>query len=259
MLEARNIGLTLGGRPALTDVDLSLSSGEITAFVGPNGAGKSSLLNCLAGSLRPDRGSAFLDGAPVLNIGAEELARRRAVLEQEPVSQAPFTVAELAELSTPIDVSPVDASRLRHNAIVAVGLSDLSDRSILTLSGGERHRAHMARALTQLAAGELTSGTPGWLLLDEPTSSLDPRHQLTILTAAKRATIAGSGVLIVSHDLTLAANMADRIALMRDGRVVAFGAPSEILTESVLEDVYETKMQINRLAQGDWAVGPCYS
>lgn len=257
MLEAREISLRLGGRPALSAASLSLRPGEVLALVGPNGAGKSTLLSCLSGALRPERGAALIDGAPVAALDPAALALRRAVLEQSPASAAAFAVTELVGLAIPIGIPPKEAAEIAADAVEALGLSALAERRLAALSGGERHRAHMARALAQLEAGRRL-GFGRWLLLDEPTASLDPRHQASVLRAARRAARAGAGVLAVLHDLTLAAHLADRIALLKNGRVLAVAPPAEALTPERLSEVYEMPMRVSAAAAGALTVTPLY-
>jgi len=142
--------------------------------------------------------------------------------------------------------------------MASVGLGHLAERPLDSLSGGERHRGHMARALAQHLAGrELGYGR--WLLLDEPTASLDLAHQAAVLRAARKAAAEGAGVLAVLHDLTLAAAMADRLALMRAGRIVALGSPPEVLTPDRLAAVYGLPVAVAPLPEGPLAVTPVYS
>ncbi|PWE33368.1 iron ABC transporter [Maritimibacter sp. 55A14] len=257
MLEARGISRRLGGAEVLCDVDLAVAPGEVLALAGPNGAGKSSLLACLSGALRPDAGCVRIDGVDPATLSASALARRRAVLEQTPAMAAGFPLEVLVGIAIPADLPPVQAARLVAESIAAMGLTRHRGRPIGQLSGGERHRAHMARALAQLAAGRCL-GSGRWLLLDEPTASLDPAHQGAVLRAARAAAHDGAGVLAVLHDLTLAAALADRVALMRLGRIVAAGPPDEVLAPDLLTRVYGLPMQVMRPRGGPLTVVPRY-
>lgn len=258
MLEARAVTIALAGRPVLQDVDLAIAPGEVLALAGPNGAGKSTLLAALSGARRPDRGAVLMDGAALGALTPAELALRRAVLEQHPSALDAFPLSGLVGLSIPIAVAPRAAAVLAQQAAAALGLSGLLDRPVGALSGGERHRAHMARALAQLWGGRAL-GQGRWLMLDEPTASLDPRHQGAVLRAARDAAASGAGVLVVLHDLTLAAQMADRVALMRDGRIVALGSPEEVLTPERLAAVYDIPMAVSAPAPGRLAITPLFS
>lgn len=257
MLEAQGITLRLGGTEVLRDVDLALAPGEVLALVGPNGAGKSSLLGCLSGAFAPHRGHVRIDGDDPARLSAAALARRRAVLEQTPDSAAAFPLEVLVGLAIPRAVPPAEAAALAADAMTTMGLAHLRRRPLDRLSGGERHRAHMARALAQLAAGR-GLGAGRWLLLDEPTASLDPAHQAAVLRAARGVAGEGAGVLAVLHDLTLAAALADRVALLRAGRIVATGRPGAVLTPKLLADVYGLPMSVLRVAGGPITITPDY-
>ncbi|MEM1346136.1 MAG: heme ABC transporter ATP-binding protein [Pseudomonadota bacterium] len=258
MLEAQGLSMRLGGRLVLEDVSLALSPGEVVAVIGPNGAGKSTLLGCLSGALRPADGSVTIDGDHPAALTPAALGQRRAVLEQTPEARAPFGLDELVGLAIPRAVSPKDADTIVARAIAALGLDALAKRAITELSGGERHRAHMARALAQLWAGRLL-GAGRWLLLDEPTASLDLAHQDAVLRAARQVAREGAGVLAVLHDLTLAAAVADRIALMERGRLVALGTPEAVLTPERLGAVYALPVAVSAPVPGALAVTPLFS
>ncbi len=237
MLEARNLRLALGGAEVLRGVDLAVAPGEVLALVGPNGSGKSSLLACLSGAIAPTGGEALMDGIPPRNLAPAALARRRAVLEQSPESAAAFTLEGLVALSIPPDVAPARSASIVEAALAATGLLTLRARPLHRVSGGERHRGHMARALAQHLAGRDT-GEGRWLMLDEPTASLDLVHQAAVLRAARDAARAGAGVLAVLHDLSLAAAMADRAAILVEGRIVAEGTPAEVFQPDRLRGIY---------------------
>lgn len=247
MFEARAVSVRLGTEDVLRSVDIAVGAGEVVAVCGPNGAGKSTLLATLAGDIRPWDGAVCLDGRPVQDMPAMELAARRAVLEQHPTLSAPFTIRELLSLSVPpqIPQDRLDALILRH--LEAVGLLGQIGRNCLTLSGGQRHRAHLARVLVQLDASDARQT---YLLLDEPTASLDLAHQIATLRIVRQTARDGSGILVVLHDLNLAAAYADRVVLMRDGRIVEVGAPDDVLTAARLSDLYGTAIRVER-GEGD--------
>ncbi|WP_193171739.1 heme ABC transporter ATP-binding protein [Nisaea nitritireducens] len=244
MLEAQGITVSFGKTTVLRDVSLRVRPGELVALCGPNGAGKSTLLAAMAGDFQPERGQVFIEGAIITGLPPAELARRRAVLEQSPSLSAGFSVGELLALSIPRDVPPEQADALIARKLHSVGLADRIGDNCQILSGGQRHRAHLARVLVQLAA----SDTPdtGYLMLDEPTSSLDIAHQITTMRIARRAAREGAGVLVVLHDLNLAAAFADRVALMHDGRMVADGPGAKIFTADRLSAIYETEIAVER-------------
>ena len=256
MLEARDVSLRRGGRAVLADVSVSLRPGEVVALCGPNGAGKSSLLSVLAGDLRPERGHVTLDGTPLGRFGADALARRRAVMEQSPTLAAPFPVADLVGLGLGTGaMSPAEAEAIVADAMRKAGIAALAQRPADQLSGGERARAHLARALAQLAAGRL-AGHGRYLLLDEPTASLDLAHQIAVMRAARAAASDGAGVLAVLHDLNLAAAFADKAVLLQAGGIVAIGAPETLFVPERLSAVYGAPITVLRSATGGLRIAP---
>jgi iron complex transport system ATP-binding protein len=241
---------------ALDGVSLTLRPGETVALCGPNGAGKSTLIAALAGDLAPDTGAVLIGGEPVRALGAKALARRRAVLEQAPEIAAPFAVAELVALGA--EVAPrrvADIGPLVAQAMAEAGVAHLAGRPADRLSGGERARAHLARALAQVAAGRLSGGGDA-LLLDEPTASLDLAHQIAVMRGARRAAAEGAAVLAALHDLTLAAAFADRVALLAEGRLVALGPPADVFDPARLSDVYAAPVAVTRGPGGALRVAP---
>lgn len=215
-----------GGRTILNDVALRFRAGEFAVVTGPNGAGKSTLLSVLAGLMRPDAGKVALGGKELHGYPAQELARRRAYLPQNPRCEWPISVERLVGLGlTPVLPAFGPFSRdLRAQIDAALGacdLSDLRDRAATSLSGGELARAMLARALV---------GDPDVLIADEPTSGLDPRHALDAAVRLRALADCGKTVIAAIHDLTLAARYATRIVVLHRGGVVADGTPAEVLT-----------------------------
>jgi iron complex transport system ATP-binding protein len=233
VLRAHALSLSLSGRTILDRIDLEIRPGAVTAVIGPNGAGKSTLLSCLAGLRRPDAGEATLDGQSLTRMNPRRRARRLAFMEQSPEVAWPVTVRTLVGLGrAPFtgarglgaeDRAAVDAAMAR------TGVTGFADRLATTLSGGERARALIARAL---------AGRPRWLLADEPLTGLDIGHQLDALTLFRSLAAEGAGVVATLHDLTLAARLADRLVVLAEGRVAASGPPDEVLTPSLLAEVY---------------------
>jgi iron complex transport system ATP-binding protein len=238
VLEARAIDVDLGGTPILRGVDVGVRPGEVVAIVGPNGAGKSTLLGAMAGDLAVRGGSVLLDGAPLESWTPRELALRRAVLLQQVNLSFPFTVAEVVAMGrAPHQGTPSDEDddRVVAEAMAETGVTAFAGRSFPSLSGGERARVALARVLAQAAPV---------LLLDEPTAALDLHHQETVLTVARRRARAGDAVVVVLHDLGLAAAHADRIVVLARGRVAADGAPGEVLSAELLSDVYGHAIEV---------------
>ena len=234
VLVARGLSVQAGRAVLLDDLELAISAGELVAIVGPNGAGKSTLLGALAGDRRPARGAVFLHGRDVKALSVGELARARAVLPQRSQLALAFTAVEVVQLAGPT----IDRA-IAVRCLGEVALDAFADRAYPTLSGGEQQRVQLARVLAQLA------GSPGAaLLLDEPTSALDPRHQRLVLGLARRAAAAGHAVVVVLHDLTLAARWCDRIVLLAGGRLVADGPPRAVFTPAMLGAAYDTPFEL---------------
>ncbi|MEU5693566.1 heme ABC transporter ATP-binding protein [Actinosynnema sp. NPDC020468] len=238
MITAADLTVRIGGATLVDGVSLELRAGEVLVLVGPNGAGKSTLLSALAGDLPKADGSVLLDGVPVGDWRPVEAARRRAVLPQHNPVSFPFDVRSVVEMGrapwhgTPAeddDEAEIDA------ALRATGVGHLADRAYPTLSGGEQARVALARVLAQR--------TPA-LLLDEPTAALDVRHQELVLALAHRHARAGGGVLVVLHDLGLAAAHADRVAVLEAGRIAAVGPPAEVCTAELLTAVYRHPVEV---------------
>jgi iron complex transport system ATP-binding protein len=233
-LFAETVGLSLGGKAVLNRVTAKFRRGELVAIVGPNGAGKSSLLSCLAGLRRPDTGQVSLDGAIVTEIPARSRARAMAFLSQTPEIAWDVDVRTFVGLGrTPhlgaFGPSGEDAAAI-DDAIRTTGLDDFIGRPITRLSGGERARALIARAL---------AGQTDWLLADEPLTGLDPGHALDAVGLFRRLSHEqGKGVIVTLHDLTLAARFADRVLLLDRGCLVADGAPGKALTPQALAMAY---------------------
>ncbi|SEP56127.1 iron complex transport system ATP-binding protein [Azotobacter beijerinckii] len=243
MLQAEQLAVQRGGRQVLSGIDLELRPGELLGVLGPNGAGKSSLLAALSGELRPAEGQVRLDGRPLADWRGPERARRLAVLPQSPVLEFAFRVEEVVGFGR----LPHASGRRRDAEIVARALAaadatHLRGRSYLTLSGGERQRVHLARVLAQLWPG----GAQQVLLLDEPTSMLDPLHQHSILQAVRAFAGHGTAVLAILHDLNLAARYCDRLLLLADGRVQALGSPEEVLLPGPLKAVFGLEVLVQR-------------
>lgn len=238
VLRAAGVRASQGGRQVLHGIDLEVASGEVLAIVGPNGAGKSTLLAVLARDLPVTAGEVTLLGAPLHHYRARELARRRAVLPQQQSYAFPFPVREVIEMGrapwvgTP---SARDDEAAVTAAVAHTEVGHLLDRPVSALSGGERARVGLARVLAQRAPV---------LLLDEPTAALDLRHQELVLHVARAEAARGAGVVVVLHDLALAAAHADRLALVAAGALSRVGPPREVLTAERLSAVYEHDVEV---------------
>jgi iron complex transport system ATP-binding protein len=244
VISAENITVRIGGKALLDGVSLTVATGETVALVGPNGAGKSTLTRVIAGELAPSGGSVTLKGKPLAGYAPRELAQHRAVLSQSTTVAFPFTVGEVVRMGAG-DRGGRHVDDLADQALADVDLAAFRDRIITTLSGGEQQRAHFARVLVQLAVGEDAHG-PGVLLLDEPTASLDLRHQLDLLEAVRRCAARGVAVVAILHDLNLATLAADRIVVLDGGRVAAEGPPATTITDELLVRVFKVAASVGQ-------------
>jgi iron complex transport system ATP-binding protein len=243
ILEAQSVSFAIGGVTLVDGVDLRIEAGEMVAIVGPNGAGKSTLLRMLSGDLRPTGGRIALKQRDIHAYPPRILARHRAMLSQHVNVTFPFTVEEIIHMGAG-DSGRAAAQKLVDVALGEVGLSHFSHRQLPTLSGGEQQRAHFARVLVQLACGERQHG-PGLLLLDEPTSSLDMRHQIDLVETARRRAQNGTAVVAVLHDLNLAMRFADRIVLLHRGRLAVDGDRAKAITTETIRRIFEVDVKID--------------
>ncbi|WP_397449863.1 heme ABC transporter ATP-binding protein [Pseudomonas sp. NA-150] len=235
MLRTEKLQIQRGTDTVLTDITLDLHPGEVLGVLGPNGAGKSTLLGALCGELKPTQGQVWLDQQPLADWSGPERARRLAVLPQSSTLGFSFRVEEVVAMGRlPHDSGRVRDTEVIRAALTAADAAHLEGRSYLALSGGERQRVHLARVLAQLWPGE--SGQT--LLLDEPTSMLDPLHQHTTLQAVREFADRGAAVLVILHDLNLAARYCDRLLLLAGGRAYAQGRPAVVLQPEPLKAVF---------------------
>jgi iron complex transport system ATP-binding protein len=240
MIELRGVSVELGGRAVVDDVTASIGGGEWLALIGPNGAGKTTLLRAIA-RLVPFAGEIALDGRPMADLGRSELARLVAVVPQEPATPSWMTVAEYVLLGRTPHLGPLakEGTRDREAAARALSRLDLlsfAARRLGTLSGGEKQRVVVARALAQEAP---------IVLLDEPTAALDIGHQQQALELLDGLRVESGLTLVAAmHDLTLAAQYADRMLLLDAGRIVADGPPGEVLTEALIASHYGASIDV---------------
>ncbi|HEY9580932.1 MAG TPA: ABC transporter ATP-binding protein [Rhizorhapis sp.] len=250
-MDFHGLSLNLRGRQILDGVSGAFRQGQVTVILGANGAGKSSLLSCLAGLRTPDRGQIKLGGRSLAVFDRRERARMIGLLSQR------------ADIHWDVDVATlVGLGRLPHRgrwsmnaadqaaiaaAMVATDCTHLATRNVQRLSGGEQGRVLLARVL---------AGEPQWLLADEPLASLDPGHQLDVLDRLKQCALDGAGVIVVLHDLTLAARIADHVMVMKEGSVVASGPRNAVLTPEILAVAYGVEVHIGTSASGEPMVVP---
>jgi iron complex transport system ATP-binding protein len=243
MYEAQGVSLTIRGKAILAPSDLAIHPGRVTVLVGPNGAGKSTFLKILAGETGSAGGAVRIGDRDIAGLTAGELARSRAVLPQSAEIAFAFTVEEVVRIGMMPGLPRAAENAIVARALAAVDLTGRAGQPCPTLSGGEMQRAQLARVLAQLwSSGRERS----YLLLDEPTASLDLAHQMLVLKIARAHAAAGGGVLAILHDLNLAAMVADTIVVLSGGRIVAAGAPAEVVTEAMLTEVYGVALAVER-------------
>lgn len=243
MLEASNLGINYGTRNAVSDVSLRIAPGSMTAIVGANGAGKSSLLRALNGTIQPTRGEVLLDSKPLHSYPRRSLGKRIAVVAQEAVLAFPVSVLEYVLGGRYAWSAGMWGWESEHDLEIAAEvlreteLEDFGPRLMNELSGGERQRAVLARALATSAS---------ILLLDEPTANLDLAHQSSMLRLVRaRCDGAQTAAVIVTHDINLAAEFADSVVLLKNGRMIAAGSPHEVLTEELLGSVLDIEVLVD--------------
>lgn len=252
MISAKSLSVRLGKKPVIHDVAFSAEPGAVTAIVGPNGSGKTTLMRALTGELGYE-GRVSINGHDVLRLKPGELAAMRAVLPQAAILSFPFTVREIVRLGLISGRSGLrngENEPVVEHALARVDLEGFAGRFYQELSGGEQQRVQLARVLCQVWQPVL-DGVPRFLFLDEPVSSLDIRHQLVIMRIAREFAEAGGGVIAILHDLNLTAMFADRVAVMHRGRLVAAGEPNTVLTDDLLEEVFECPLKVGTLPAGD--------
>lgn len=246
VLEAVGVGVEVPGKTLLHGMSACFMAGQVTAILGPNGAGKSTLLSLLTGQREPGRGTVRLAGQPLACHAREALARLRACVAQETQVAFDFSVQEVVELGR----YPHRRFPGRHEAGIvaqamqATAVNHLAQRALNTLSGGEKARTHLARALAQVwePVGETAAtgqAQPRWLLLDEPTAALDLQHQHRMLQLVRDWAVGqGVGVVAVLHDLNLALRYSHHCVVLQDGQVVAGGASAQVLTPACIAQVW---------------------
>ena len=239
-IAAENITWKVGQKTIVNNVSLSVANGETVGLLGPNGCGKSSLLRILAGLRHPNSGAVTLDGQNIARIAKKQLARRVAFVEQHGMTEANMRVVDVVKLGRIPHHSPFSNWSTQDDDTVTAALQRVdmlskSEQGWQSLSGGERQRVHIARALAQ---------SPTEILLDEPTNHLDIHHQIQLMKLVSELPVTS---IVAIHDLNHASMFCDALIVMQEGQIVTAGRPHEILTESLLWDVFrvETKIEIS--------------
>jgi iron complex transport system ATP-binding protein len=240
VIELEHATIAIGGRDILRDASFAIKRGEFIGLLGPNGAGKSTLLRVLSGVLAPSEGAARLFGVPLASLRRRDVARGVSVVAQNEEIALGYTVSDVVMMGRASHQDGWMRSRAEDREIVERAMrrcdvARLAERPVAELSGGEQKRVALARALAQ---------TPRVMLLDEPTAFLDVRHQIALFDLLAEEVRAGLGCLIVMHDLNLAAQYASRVALMKEGRVVAVGSVEDVMTYQRLRETFDTDLYV---------------
>jgi iron complex transport system ATP-binding protein len=246
VLRARGLGIERNGATLLTDISFEVKRGELLAIIGPNGAGKSTLLGALAGDIEPSAGSVELDGRPLTELAARDVARLRAVLPQQLSIAFPFTVREIVAMGRNPWLDDRDDDVVAA-AMQRLDVTHLAERTYPTLSVGEQARTSLARVLAQ--------ETP-LLLLDEPTAALDIGQQEKMLTITRGLVNEGHAVVAVLHDLNVARRHADKVLVIHAGRSVAYGTPHDVLVADRLSSVYDHPIRVVETRDGTPFITP---
>jgi iron complex transport system ATP-binding protein len=242
MLSVHAITCTVKNHPLVKEISFMVRPGEVLALLGANGAGKSTLIRMLCGERKPDSGSIHFGGRPLEAYSMEELAKRRATLHQHNVVSMPFLAAEIVMMGRYPHYRNSPAAqdyRIVEETMEICGVHHLMERSFLSLSGGEQQRIHLARVLSQVW------DVPGaLLLLDEPVAAMDILYQQQTLAIVKALARKGYMIVTVLHEINLAAQYADRILLLKNGRRWSDGTPSEVLTPLNIYTVFSIEAEV---------------
>lgn len=233
MIDARNIGYQIGNKQLVRGCSTQIQPGKMTVIVGPNGAGKSTFLKCIAREYTHKEGHLTINGINVNDFSAKELSRVRAVMPQQTSLNFPFTVKQVIEIGCfAKQTSSVENNGIIKNVIRKLDLEAYEDRLYQTLSGGEKQRVQLARVMAQVYDH---TDYAKYLLLDEPTSDLDIKHQHLLLSTTRNLLSENLGVLVILHDLNLAAQYADVLIFMKEGEIVVQGKTEDVFTREIIE------------------------
>ena len=247
MISASNISVEISkGRKIVDDVSININPGVLTAIIGKNGAGKSTALKAMCGDISSATGTILLDNQPTSEIPLTELARKRAIVSQKTTLEFSFTVREVVGIGrSPFSgiFCSLKDEKIILKCLEKVDALHLMDQSYTTLSGGEQQRVQFARALAQIW-DSIDKSKPSYLLLDEPLSNLDVAHQHEMMYLLKQLCKQNVGVLIIIHDLNLAAQYADIVHILKDGKTVIEGTPHEVFTEEIIGGAFDYPVSV---------------
>lgn len=238
----------INNKKILDDISIEVTPGEVLTVLGPNGSGKSTLINLLSGYIEPTGGNIYFDRVHIRNISIENKAFIRSVMSQSQQIVFDFSVKEIIEmgwLQKGFIKFSESFDKIFEEVIQEASIEDLVDERFNILSGGEQKRVHFARTLLQ-SWRPSDSPDPKYLLLDEPTANLDIKHEQKLMNVVRKKASQGLGVLIVLHDINLAAKYSDKIILLKEGKLKGYGEALEILNENLLSNIYELPITITR-------------
>lgn len=248
VLEADEISVSFGSSEILQNVSLRVRPGEVLGLIGPNGAGKSTLLAALAGDLQPERGDVKVDSRSYSSLNARQAAQRRGVMLQDTSVTFSHTVRDIVGMGrTPWPADPAGDSQIVDESLDVVEMTALQHRSVTSLSGGERARVALARVVAQ---------QPRVFLLDEPTAAMDIGYQEKTMELVRQLAATGAAVIVILHDLNLAAHYCDTLVLLADGQVRAEGAPAEVCTEENLSSAYGWAITVSEVGDRELWIRP---
>lgn len=241
MLKAESVSVIHHGQILLNTASVEIRPGYLHVLLGPNGAGKTSLLKALCGLSPVEIGCVKLDGKKISDYSVSERSLKMAVLLQEQSLDFPFLVRDVVSMG----VYPVDATLLQVNSVVddamkALDIEHLAERNYTALSGGEKQRTHVARLLAQAAADT------AYVLLDEPLKAIDLKHQIALMQQFRAMANEGKAVLLILHDLSLAAQFADTVTLMESGKIIKTGTPEQVMHPDILSTVFQTRISATK-------------
>ena len=246
-IEVSSVSYLKNKKLILDEISFSIELGEILCILGPNGSGKSTLLNLISGNLSPTKGDIYIEGQNIKNISIEERAFIRSVMSQSQAIVFDFTVREIVEMGW-LQRGLINFSQnfeeAFSRAINDAAIGDLIDKKFNILSGGEQRRVHFARTLLQ-SWRPSNSVEPKYLLLDEPTANLDIKHEQRLMKIVKKKAEDGIGVVIILHDINLAAKYSDKILILDSGIMKSFGRTFDVLNKEILEEVYDLPIVIS--------------
>jgi|TARA_B110000003_G_scaffold265477_1_gene291369 iron complex transport system ATP-binding protein len=247
-IEVQNISYKINNNQILKNVSLTIDQGKICSILGPNGSGKSTLIKIISGDIKPQKGFIFFNDKKLNDISIEDRAKIRSVMSQSQQIFFDFSVREIIEMGWIEENRMYIKSNLNESLQRVANeceISNLVDRKFNSLSGGEQRRVHFARTLIQLY-NKIELNNKRFLILDEPTANLDLLHELKLIRKLKEKADEGFGVLIVLHDLNIAYNFSDKIALINNGEIKYKGLPDDIFSEEILTSIYKTTIKVDK-------------